>query len=83
MKDVPLDGIFDLTQLAPPSLEALGDALRDLESRDPELSRIVHLRYFVGLTHDEIAQLLEVSPRTVKRKWAAARLWLFREISNA
>ena len=55
---------------------ALDDALNLLEERDPQLARLVELRYFAGLTADETAAALEVSVRTVHREWATARAWL-------
>jgi RNA polymerase sigma-70 factor, ECF subfamily len=63
-------------------LPALGDALARLEALDPEQARIVDLRYFVGLGIDETAEALGLSPATVKRRWALARAWLFRELSD-
>jgi RNA polymerase sigma-70 factor (ECF subfamily) len=63
-------------------LPALDEALARLEQVDPEQSRIVELRYFVGLTNEEIADALQISVATVKRRWALARAWLFRELSG-
>jgi len=63
-------------------LPALDEALARLEQIDPEQSRIVELRYFVGLTNEEIADALQISVATVKRRWALARAWLFRELSE-
>lgn len=57
-------------------VERLDAALAALEQIDPEKGRIVELRYFAGLTIDETAQALELSPATVKRHWQAARVWL-------
>ena len=62
-------------------LPALDDALARLEQLDPEQARIIELRYFVGLTNDETAEALGLSPATVKRRWALARAWLFRELA--
>ncbi len=59
-------------------LDRLDDALTELESLDPRQADIVTLRFFGGLKGEEIAQVLSISARTVKREWAAARLWLFR-----
>ena len=55
---------------------ALDEALERLTVLDPELARIVELRYFGGLTVEETAEVLESSPATVKRHWALARAWL-------
>jgi RNA polymerase sigma factor (TIGR02999 family) len=62
-------------------LVALDDALRDLGKLDPQQSRLVELRFFAGLSIEESAELLGVSPATVKREWTAAKAWLYREIS--
>jgi len=64
------------------NLLALGDALRRLEAFDPQKSRIVEMRYFAGLTIEETAEALRISPATVKRDWSMARAWLRSEISN-
>ena len=63
-------------------LPSLDDALTRLEAIDPEQARIVELRYFVGLSIEETAAALDMSPATLKRRWALARAWLFRELSN-
>jgi RNA polymerase sigma factor (TIGR02999 family) len=60
---------------------ALNEALERLGRQDPRQCEIVELRYFGGLTHDEIAEVLGVSVPTVKRDWRVARLWLRRELS--
>jgi len=61
-------------------LVALDDALVGLADVDPELARVVELRYFGGLTVDEAAEVLGTSPRSVDRAWATARAWLRREL---
>jgi RNA polymerase sigma-70 factor, ECF subfamily len=55
----------------------LDDALAELEKFDEQQCRIVELRYFSGLTIEETAEVLRVSPTTVKREWAIARTWLY------
>jgi RNA polymerase sigma factor (TIGR02999 family) len=62
------------------NLLALDDALRRLEALDQQKSRIVELRYFAGLTIEETAEALGISPATVKRDWSMARAWLRSEI---
>ena len=59
----------------------LDDALQKLEKIDPQQSKIVELRFFSGLSIEETATVLGISPATVKREWAAARAWLYREVS--
>jgi RNA polymerase sigma factor (TIGR02999 family) len=66
----------------PAMLPALDEALTRLEAIDPEQARIVELRYFVGLTVEEAADALEISPATLKRRWALARAWLFRALTS-
>jgi len=63
-------------------LSALDEALSRLEQVDAEQARIIELRYFAGLAVDEAAQVLGISPATLKRRWALARAWLFRELSD-
>lgn len=61
---------------------ALDDALRQLTDVDSQLSRLVELRFFGGLSVDETAKILGTSPTTVKRMWTVARGWLHHEISR-
>lgn len=63
-------------------LLALNEALERLEAIDETKAHIVDLRYFAGCTNEEIAEALGISVATVKRKWTAARAWLFRELSR-
>lgn len=65
-----------------PEIEALHDALKTLEARDPQKAKIVELRFFAGLTGAEIARCLDISPPTVTRQWRRARIWLYCEISG-
>jgi RNA polymerase sigma factor (TIGR02999 family) len=64
------------------SLLALDDALHALEELDPDQAKLVELRFFAGLSVEETAEVLEVSPATVKRHWVTAKAWLYRELSN-
>jgi DNA-directed RNA polymerase specialized sigma24 family protein len=61
---------------------ALKFILTRLAALDPQRSRIVELRVFAGLTVEETADILKISPATVKRDWAVAKAWLLREIQN-
>lgn len=63
-------------------LVALDDALKALAIADPQQSRIVELRYFGGLTIEQTAEVLHISPATVKRDWAVAKAWLKREMTR-
>jgi len=63
-------------------LLALNEALERLEAIDEVKAHIVDLRYFAGCTNEEIAEALDLSVATIKRKWTAARAWLFREMSR-
>ena len=63
-------------------LVALDAALTRLAKMDPEQSKLVELRYFGGLTIEETAQVMGISPATVKRSWTISRAWLRREISR-
>jgi RNA polymerase sigma factor (TIGR02999 family) len=65
------------------NLVALDDALNELSRLDPQQGRIVELRFFGGLSIEETAQFLGVSPATVKRDWTTARLWLNKQMSRA
>jgi RNA polymerase sigma factor (TIGR02999 family) len=59
---------------------ALDEALRELEAFDPQKARIVELRYFAGLTIEEAAEVLKISPTTVRREWRRAKAWLYRSV---
>lgn len=61
---------------------ALDEALKQLAERDPQQSRIVELRYFAGLTVEETAAVIGISPATVKRDWNMARAWLSRQMKR-
>jgi RNA polymerase sigma factor (TIGR02999 family) len=61
---------------------ALDDALNTLAKIDPRQSRVVELRFFAGLSLQEISEAMEIAPATVQRDWTAARAWLHREISR-
>jgi RNA polymerase sigma-70 factor, ECF subfamily len=63
-------------------LLALDEALGRLAALSPRQSRVVELRYFGGLTQEEVAAVLSVSPRTVRNDWGLARAWLYRELTQ-
>jgi RNA polymerase sigma factor (TIGR02999 family) len=64
------------------SILALDEALAQLEEFDHEQAKLVEMKFFGGLSNQEIADALNVSERTVGREWQAARLWLFRELNR-
>ena len=66
-----------------PNLLALDEALDALAELDPEQAKLVELKYFAGLSIDEIATVLELSPASVKREWNVAKAWLRREIDKS
>jgi RNA polymerase sigma-70 factor (ECF subfamily) len=63
-------------------LLVLNEALDNLAAIDPQQSRVVELRVFGGLTVEETAEVLGVSPRTVKREWSMAKAWLHKQMRN-
>ena len=64
-------------------LVALDEALERLAAIDPEQARLVELRFFGGLTVEETAEAMDISPATVKRHWTVARAWLARELEGS
>jgi len=79
---IPLDGVDEPAEGKSADLLALDSALDKLAARDPRQARLVELRYFGGLTVDEAAAVLDVAAITVKRDWAMARTWLYRELGG-
>lgn len=81
--NVPLDETIAVTDLR--NLDwvmPLDDALTRLTELDPRQGQIVEMRFYTGLSHEEIAEVLNISVTTVKREWKTARLWLFRDLSK-
>jgi RNA polymerase sigma factor (TIGR02999 family) len=81
-RHVPLDDVQGLAIGPDADFVALDDALNSLAAMDPRKARIVELKFFGGLSVDEIAAVLQTSPRTVMRDWSLARAWLYRELSK-
>jgi len=73
---LPLDEVLEFCAERDLNLEAVDEALEQLQLQDRRQAEIVELRFFAGLSVDEIASTLEISPATVKREWATAKLWL-------
>lgn len=80
---VKLDDVPELPDAKPHDLVALSDALSGLATFDSRMSQVVELRFFGGLTVEETAHVLNVSPETVMRDWSTAKAWLLREIRRA
>lgn len=76
-----IDEVLNVVQEKAVDLIALNDALMSLEAVDPQQSRIVELRYFGGLTIEETAEVLGLSPSAVFREWNFAKVWLQRQLS--
>ena len=81
-RDVPLEKIGDLAVEGAPDLVALDEALDKLAEVDPQLAKVVEMRFFGGMTADEIAEAISVSVPTVTRRWRLARAWLYRYLSG-
>ena len=80
---ISLDDSPVISVEADENLLALDMALKELEIFDEQQARIVELRYFGGLTIEETAEVIKISPATVKREWAIARSWLYQKINGA
>ena len=78
----PTDLILEFYDRHQIDVTAVDEALRELEALDARQAQIVELRFFGGLRIEEIAKLLEISPRTVKREWVVAKLWLRQTLSQ-
>jgi RNA polymerase sigma factor (TIGR02999 family) len=78
-----LDDAIDFYAQRDLSLDGVNEALEELEKLDKRQAQIVELRFFGGMAVEEIAEALGISPRTVKREWATAKLWLKLQLSNA
>jgi RNA polymerase sigma factor (TIGR02999 family) len=79
---VSLDDAVNLFEKRELDLMALNEALEELAVLDPQQTQIVELRFFGGLTIEEIAEVLDISTATTKRDWDSAKLWLRRQLSN-
>lgn len=77
-----LDEALNLAESQDVDLLALDDALNELAKIDPEGSQVVEMKFFAGLSQDEIAEVLKISKMTVRRRWTTAKLWLYRELKR-
>ncbi len=80
---VPLDDAVALLEERSSDLVALDEALQRLAVIDAEKSRLVELRFFVGLSAEETAEVLDLSTRTIERHWRVAKAWLLKELDAA
>ena len=81
-RKISLDDVPDMTDQRAGELLVLDDALKNLATIDPRKSQIIELRFFGGLTIEETAEAMNISPITVTREWRSAKAWLRREISK-
>jgi len=79
---VSLEEVALVSPQRPDGMLAIDESLSRLEKLDERQARIVELRYFGGLTIEEAAQVLGVSPTTIRREWASAKAWLYGELNN-
>ena len=80
---VPLEGLIIPDRMAGGTdALALQEALDDLGRKDPNCRRIVELKYYFGMTHEEIGAVVNLAPSTVKQKWAAARVRLYHRLKK-
>lgn len=82
-KLVPLEEGMEIPVDEPSDLLRIDEALDTLAQMDPRQARVVELRFFSGLTVEETAEAMGISPATVKREWAAAKAWLEHELRRA
>jgi RNA polymerase sigma factor (TIGR02999 family) len=78
--EISLDRALDIAEAHSGDLLALEEALTRLENVDVRQSQVVEMRFFAGMSEDEIAKVLGISARTVNREWRMARAWLYKEL---
>lgn len=81
-RQVPLDEALVISEERAAELVALDEAMNELAALDPRRSRVVELRYFGGLSVEETAEVLKISPETVMRDWKRAKAWLYTELNR-
>lgn len=79
---VELDEAFNFSPSKSEDLVALDEVLKELAKLSERQSRIVEMKFFGGLTEEEISEVLNISPATVRRDWKVARAWLYRELAR-
>jgi RNA polymerase sigma-70 factor (ECF subfamily) len=78
--EISLDKALDIAEAHPGDLLVLEEVLARLEAVDARQCQVVEMRFFAGMSEDEIGEVLGVSARTINREWRMARAWLYREI---
>lgn len=81
-RPLSIEALIDLPERRDLEVLMVDEALNALAREDERQARVVEMRFFAGLNNEEIAEALGISPTTVKREWATARLWLLRELSQ-
>jgi RNA polymerase sigma factor (TIGR02999 family) len=81
-RQVSLDEALTISEERAAELVALDEAMNELAALDPRRSRVVELRYFGGLSVEETAEVLKISPETVMRDWKRAKAWLYAELNR-
>ncbi len=81
-RQVSLDGVLVASPERGTDMLALDEALVRLAALNPRQSQVVELRYFGGLTDEEVGEVIKISPRTVRSDWSLAKVWLYRELSR-
>ncbi len=81
-RKIALDEALAVSQQRAADVVALDDALKRLAEIDRQQSRIVELKFFGGLTIEETAEVLALSPATIKREWSTAKAWLYHELNR-
>jgi len=81
-RQVSLDEALVISEERAAELVALDEAMNELAALDPRRSRVVELRYFGGLSVEETAEVLKISPETVMREWKRAKAWLYTELNR-
>jgi RNA polymerase sigma-70 factor (ECF subfamily) len=82
VQHVPLDDIALVSDNRTGDLVALDDAMKALARLDPRKVKIIEMRFFGGLSVEETAEVLKISPATVRRDWSIAKFWLYRELGG-
>ena len=78
--EISLDRALDIAEAYSGDLLVLEDALARLQKLDGRQCQVVEMRFFAGMSEDEIAEVLGVSARTINREWRLARAWLYKEV---